>query len=280
MRRHRSSAALLALTLAACTNQASTEPGDPPADAGTPSALGHGLHIVDMNTPEAGFAPGDGAAAMTQMNVGVTGAVFLVQDEYAETGKASSVGAVYAEDFHPPDAAGAPYSGIELYKSVFEPASLTLGAGDVIDFTGEYQRYFCSSEGTCYYEPQMYEPVVTFRFDYSPPAPTLVPISDFASGAAASLGNQWMFMLVVVENLEGGSWLPGSDPGECMVFLTTDTSMGAPAMDNELFDLPCGSSTYNPDAGYVHFKSVTGIVSNDGNWRISPRSPADIVIGD
>jgi len=266
-------ALLVALAAAACTNEASTEPGDQPADAGKPTTLGNGLRIADINTPEAGFAAETGV----QQNVTVTGATFLVKDTYAEDGLATSVGNIYVQDFTAPDAAGVPYSGMELYKSVLEPASLVLAPGDVIDFNGEYERSFCAAPGECFYGPEMYEPDVTFRFDYTPPSPTLIPVSDLETTAT---GNAWYFMLVQIQDTYGGGWIEGSKPGECSVFLTSDTGQMGVAMDNSLFDLPCSSGLFNPDAGVVHFKSVTGIVNNYGNFRIEPRSMDDIVIGD
>ncbi len=267
-------ALLSALALAACTNEASTEPGDVPPDAGTPSALGSGLRIAQMNTPGSPLAP-----ANDQLNVYATGATYLVTDTYAETGLAASVGAVYLQDFHGPDAAAAPYSGIQLYKPTYEPASLTLGAGDVVDFTGEYQVF--------YSVPEMYEPIVTFRFDYSPPAPTPIDIADLETDISApgAAGAKWLSMLVVVTGTVGGGWNEGSKQGECYVYLTSNTSQTTGvAMDNELFPLDCSSPMYNPPdagtAGGVRFKSVTGIVTNDFNFRISPRSAADIVLAD
>jgi hypothetical protein len=265
--------------LLGCTNEASTEPGDPPADAGTPSALGNGLHLAQMNAP-------DSAVVDDQMNVYATGVTYLTTDDYNETGTSSSVGAVYVQDFHtgPPDAA-LPYSGIQLYKPTYVPASLTLAPGDVIDFTGEYQQYTSTSFLPGQYQPEMYEPVVTFRFDYSPPVPTVIPVSDLESFAT---GYPWMSMLVTVKNTYGGGGYPDGK-GRNYVFLTADESMDAVTMDNELFDMNWASCQYAPmyggpvgvDGGPpppVHFASVTGIVTFFDNFNISPRSQADIVI--
>jgi hypothetical protein len=266
------------LALTGCTNQASTEPGDSPADAGTPSSLGNGLRIHEMNAPDSALAP-----ANDQMNVTVTGATFLTLDDYAEVSSASATGSIYVEDFHAAGTPGIPYSGIDLYKATYEPASLVLAPGDVIDFTGEYQLYdgpASASFGTSY-QPEMYEPIITFRFDYSPPAPTVIDISDLGSYA---VGSKWMSMLVQVQNLEGGGGTASG--GRCSVFLTTNTGQNGIAMDNELFNLPCTNATFDPKtdagqslpAGSVHFKSVTGIVTFFESFTISPRSLDDIVL--
>jgi hypothetical protein len=271
------------LLLAACTNEASTLPGDSPADAGAPSPLGNGLHIAEINALDSGMRP-----IPNQLNVAVTGATFIIKDEYAETGLASSVGTIYVQDFHPPDGdAGAtpPYSGMDLYKTTFEPASLGLAPGDVVDFIGEYQQYNgpTSFSFNGQYQPEMYEPIVTFRFDYSPPLPTPIPYTDLASWAT---GYKWMSMLVTVGigvTSDGGA--PGitgggtlfDGTGRCKIFLTGNTGQNGVAIDNELYNLNCGDPKY-ATAGGVHFKSVTGVVTYFGSFTLSPRSDADIVL--
>ncbi len=266
---------LASLAAAGCTNEASTEPGDKPADAGAPTALGSGLRIAEINSPGSSVRP-----VPNQENVYVTGAQFIVEDTYAETGLASSVGSIYVEDVRGPGVAAIPYSGIELYKTTFEPASLVLAPGDVIDFTGEYQEYDGPSSFSFggKYQPEMYEPIATFRFDYSPPTPTIIPISDLTSW---NTGYQWMSMLVTVNDTYGGTFTEDGT-GRCGVYLTSNTGQSGVYMDNELFNLPCTAPQFGPDAGAgtVHFTSVTGIVTYFGNFTLSPRSAADIVVAE
>ena len=253
----------------ACTNEASTEPGDSPSDAGAPSPLGNGLRIAQMNDPSSPVRP-----APNQMGVAVTGATFLIKDEYSETGLASAVGAIYVEDFHSngSDAGGAPpYSGILLYKTTFEPASLALAAGDVIDFTGEYQQYVSPSFTAGQYQPEMFEAIASFRFDYGAPTPTVIDVSDLESYAT---GYKWMGMLVTVTNTVGGHYNPDGS-GRAGVFLTSDTGVSGVTMDNELYNLPWQDPKY-ATAGAVHFASVTGIVTYFVSFHLAPRSDADI----
>jgi hypothetical protein len=263
----------IAAFVCACTNEASTEPGDPPADAGAPSALGNGLRIAEMNNPDSAVRP-----ANNQANVYVTGASLIIKDTFNENNKASSVGAVYVQDFHSnlTDGGAAPFSGIQLYKATYEPASLAIAPGDVIDFTGEYQEYDGPSSFSFggAYQPEMYEPIVTFRFDYSPPAPTLIDVHDLESYAK---GYQWMSMLVTVKNAIGGNTTyDGSGAGG--VFLTTDNGPNAVTMDNELFPLDFNDPKYGTTPGSVTFKSVTGVVTYFDSFHIAPRSEADIQI--
>jgi hypothetical protein len=273
---HRLSFALIATLVTAglvcaCTNEASTEPGDPPADAGAPSALGNGLRIVELNNPDSSVRP-----ANNQANVYVTGASLIIKDTYNENNKASSVGAVYVQDFHSnlTDGGAAPFSGIQLYKTTYEPASLAIAPGDVIDFTGEYQEYdgptTFSFNGA--YQPEMYEPIVTFRFDYSPPAPTLIDVNDLESYAT---GYKWMSMLVTVKNAVGGNFNEdGSGAGG--VYLTLDNGTNAVTMDNELYDLPYYDAKFGVTPGSVRFASVTGVVTYFVGFHIAPRSDADV----
>ncbi len=274
MRRSGSSlVVLLACLLGAhCTNEASTEPGDPPADAGMPSPLGPGLRIAEMNNPDSAVQP-----ANNQLNVYATGASYITTDTFAETGTASSVGNVYVQDFFSPvDGGGAPpYSGMLLYKNTYVPSNLVLAPGDVIDFTGEYQRYDGPSSFSFgpNYQPEMYESVVTFRFDYSPLPPTVIPLGDLSSW---STGLKWMSMLVTIKStpeqpLIIGGFDPGSDQ-RCGIFITKDTSQNAVNMDNELFDLDCQNAylTGTP------ITSITGIVTYFDSFTISPRGYYDI----
>jgi hypothetical protein len=260
-------ALVLCFACGACTNEASTEPGDPPADAGTPSALGNGLRIADITTPDSSLAP-----AANQPGVRVTGATFVVQDHFNENGKPGSVGAIYVQDSAPGDAGAPPYSGIELYKSTFEPASLALAPGDVIDFIGEYQQFdgVASFMFNGAFQPEMYEPIITFRFDYSPPAPTVIQASDLEM---YSTGYRWMSMLVTVRGSVGGGITESGGAGG--VFLTSDTGPNAVTVDNELYPLPFTDPKY-ADQGHVNFKSVTGIVTYFDSFHIAPRSAADV----
>jgi hypothetical protein len=275
MRRNASSlVALLACLLGAhCTNEASTEPGDPPADAGMPSPLGPGLRIAQMNNPDSAVQP-----ANDQLNVYATGASYITTDTFAETGTASSVGNVYMQDFFSPvDGGGAPpYSGMLLYKNTYVPSNLVLAPGDVVDFTGEYQHYDGPSSASfgANYQPEMYESVVTFRFDYAPLPPTVIPFSDLNSWKT---GLKWMSMLVTVNSTDEQPLVSGgpnpTGEGRGGVFLTPDSSMDAVFMDNELFDL----DFQNMYPAGTKFKSVTGIVTYFLSFTISPRGPSDIV---
>jgi len=169
----------LSIGATSCTNEASTERGDRTMNLSKPSALGTGLRIAQINNPDSGVRPAD-----NQLNVYATGATYVFEDTYNETNTASSVGAIYVQDFYPSvnDAGAAPpFSGIQLYKTTFEPPSLVLSPGDVIDFMGKYEEYTGPSSSPFpggNYQPEMGSPVVIPRFDYSPPQPTPIPLSD------------------------------------------------------------------------------------------------------
>jgi len=258
-----------------CTNEASTEPGDRPADAGVPSALGNGFRITELNDPSSSNRP-----VNDQLNVNVTGAQFIIKDTYAETGTASSVGNIYVQDFQPtdPDAGPVPYSGIILYKTTFEPASLNLSPGDAIDFTGEYQEYAGPSTFSfgSQYQPEMYESVATFRFDYSLPAPKVLEVTELLSYAT---GYKWMSMLVTLVGPGGGDLIGGGSSqgseNRGGIYLTSDQSQGALIMDNELFPLDYMNPAWQQSG--LKIKSVTGVVTYFGSFTFSPRSMDDIV---
>jgi len=261
-----------ALLLGGCTNTADTDPGDPTVKVANPSALGTGNTNAQLNDPTSPDVP------VNNQMVTVTGSSFLWKDEYAETPSASSVGSVYVEDFTASDAGGLPYSGMLLFKSVYVPASLQLSPGDVIDFTGQYNDYAGPSTflfPTGQTEPEMNEPIVTFRFDYTPPAPAQVPVTDLQDSftlAGFQKGYKWISMLVTVQNLTTPGPPSQDGSGRISVFLTSDTSTQAIALDNELMALDPTQFPMN-----TKLKSVTGIVTYFDAFHIAPRTPADIV---
>jgi hypothetical protein len=270
--------ALAAAPLFACQS----ELNDPPADAGTPTALGSGSRIAEIMNPA--LAPPSGTV------VSITGATFLLVDSYDETADGKSQGTVYLEDV-PPVSVAAPYSGTALYDPTYLPSSLEPAPGDVLDLVGAYDVE--ASLGTAVFSAgtglvQIYKPVVKPRFEYKLPAPLLITASSL--DGTYDQGLQSESMLATIENVTfpdnmicAGTCqqccLSSNAVGRYTIHISPDTSEDAPTLDNELFDV----ATWNkengtPLAAGKTIKSVTGIVTWFFNFHIAPRSAADIVV--
>ena len=247
---------------------------DSPADAGPPSALGTGITIRSITPPATGD-PADGIPPnpnhpAQDQQVYITGSTVIIIDNFDETHDGKSIGSMYVQD----TMSTAPYSGIDCYKTTFQPPSLIVSPGDVIDLTGEYTDYAYSGFMPGMQYPELNEPVATFRFD---PVGTLTPavidVNDLnvATQATFDKGNQWTSMLVQVKNVTlQAPGLTNDQKGRITGSITSDTNNGA-EIDNELYDMKV--TDFPP--GTV-FSSIVGVVTYFYNFHISPRSAADL----
>ena len=261
---------VLALAPFACSAR---EP-DQPSDGGTPSALGTGSRIRDLTRPLLGdptdnIAPNPGHPTQNS-SVYVTGASFLVKDVFDETMDGKSLGAIYVQD----TGSQAPFSGIQLYETTYEPANIQFATGDVIDLTGAYQDYAYSGFPAGQSYPELDKPIATFRFEYTAPAPVKIDINDLQVNTQAQFdkGYQWLGMLVEVDNVSLVAALADDGKGRVSGPLITAGGSNAPTIANQLYDL---QTTAYPVG--QKFTKIIGIVTYFFNFQISPRSPADIV---
>jgi hypothetical protein len=279
---------LLALALVACKfggAEAHDSPGDPPADAGPPDPLGSGSRIAQVvqhyAQPDSGVPPS--SASTAGINVDITGAALVTIDDYDETHDGKSIGSVYVQDVN--NGPSPPYSGIQLYKPTYSPANLLVAPGDVIDMTGLYQNYAYSSFGKNEFYPELSEPIVSFRFVYQAPPPTVIDPNDISAVVATSTdaktfakGVQWSSMLVEVDDVTIiGNYTDSA--GRLQLYFKTPTfANGTGENDtsfaNQLFDLDPTASAYATGQTY---SKVYGICNYFFSFTISPRSPADFV---
>jgi hypothetical protein len=255
-----------ATLVCACTSPS----GDPPA-AEDADILGNGSRIHDV------IDPSKPTKVTNNTTVKLTGASTVIVDDFDETHDGKSRGTVYIQDFSSTD----PYSGISLFKPAFEPPSLRLAPGDVIDVTGPYQE--TSTIGSTVVFPageflvQVSKPIVSTRFEAPPPAPRVIPLSDMANFAAA---RKWMSMVVTIQNVtipSGSQGLVDDGKGRDTAFISNDTSQNGPIMTNELFDIKTWNTTSKVIKPGVTLKSLTGVVTFFFSIHIAPRSPDDIV---
>ncbi len=255
---------------------------DPPAPY-TPSALGPGSRIADVQSPTSRTYK-EAIANVNGVDVDVTSTVVSWIDTFDETRDGKSVGTVYVQDL----GSQAPYSGISLYEPNYVPADLRAVPGDVLDLVGPYQEL--RSVGTAIFNPgttlpQLAKPVATFRYEYPPSNPTVVALSDLDSTNYLK-GRQWEGMLVTVQDVTVAAGATdtttvcptaadGGTSGCRVTYLMgqgdASIAISAAAITNELYDL----RAWTYPAG-THFKSVTGIVTWFFSYHIAPRCPADL----
>jgi hypothetical protein len=261
-------------TLLALLLSCGSREGDPPSALGVPPPGGRGHRIHEIGDPASPLKAADKDA------VAVTGAVVVAVDTYDETHDGKSAGTIYVADLGSQE----PYSGISLYQPSFNPSTLRVGAGDVIDLTGGLYE-----ENTTLPVPfapgsflvQIATPIATLRFDGRPDNPLVPTKIDVAELANFDTGRKWLNMLVTVENVTiysdatgtkriSAGLQPDSGPGQQPA--CTDPFPKVPALVNELMDLNALALT----KGTV-IKSLTGVVTFFCNLHIAPRSAADIV---
>jgi hypothetical protein len=265
--------ALLPLSVAACTLTP-----DPPAPY-TPSPLGDGLRLAEVQDPlsadggpNGNYHPGE-STSMTSLVVSCV-------DTFDETADGKSIGTLYVQDI----GSSAPYAGIDVYEETLVPASLTLLPGEVLDFVGAYQQ--STSVGSAMFDPntylpQLYKPVGTFRYNFTPPTPTPINLSDLqqdgkTTDSAFPASRAWIGMLVTLSDVTvaKGSAVAGGNGFRVTYDMENadgGVSTQGPSIDNELYDLL--ATDYQ--AG-THFSKVTGIVTWFYSFHVAPRAASDM----
>jgi len=245
----------LALSLVAC--------GSMQPDA--PTTRAPELHIRDVQDPSSpNYSPGK--------DVTVTGEAVVWVDTFDETKDGKSVGTVYIQDV----TSQQPYSGIGLFQPSYIPNSLSAVPGDVLNFVGPYQEV--TNIGSAKFPagqtlPQLAKPVGTFSYEYPPPPPTTVQLSDLND---YKKGRPWEAMLVTLQDVyvsAGTVDNSGYRVTYPLLAHATDPEVANNvAISNEFYDLK--QTDFKAGA---HFKSVTGIVTWFYSYHIAPRRPADLV---
>ncbi len=264
----RSSTTLL-LTLLTCLACGDRGPGDlskvPPQGS---DVQGDGVRLAELNDPK-NPRPPQGS------QVFVTGAMVVAVDGFDETANGSSAGNIYAQDL-PVDGVQVPYSGITLFNTSFNPPTLRVTQGDVIDIRGAYEEFPGPSsspfeEGKTL--PEIVGGTASLRFESEPATPVTIPLVDLAS---YETGRQWIGVLVRLENVVAQSDGFKASSGRYSVRLEVPGLTGnqLPAINNAFFDLEKSGHDFTQGTTY---SSVVGVVQYFYSFTISPRSAADIV---
>jgi len=254
--------------------------GDSPAPY-APNPLGNGLRLAQVQDPTSpDYHPND--------NANMTSQVVTWLDTYDETMDGKSVGTLYVQDV----GSQAPYAGVGIYEESLVPASLTVLPGDVLDLQGPYQESGNIGSATFNagtFLPQLYKPVGTFRYEFTPPDPKVITVDDLAENVgkktdgAFAMSRRWLGMLVTIQNVSVAAAVPGPRVTYPMEEADGTVAANAPAISNENYNLHASTDgAGNPDpAGYpsgTRFSSVTGIVTWFYTFHIAPRTAADLVV--
>jgi hypothetical protein len=262
----------------------SNSDGDPPAPVSAPPPGGKDFRINQIADPNSPTKAANGST------VSISGAAVVAVDNFDETHNGKSSGTIYVSDLGSSD----PYSGISLFNPSFDPGTLIVGQGDVLDMRGQYQE---NQTLPVVFAPgavlvQIASPLVRLRFDgrndSTQVKPIEIKIEDLADYA---VGRKWLNMLVTVKNVSivgkvfgsGGrqSWdllpeIPNVDRGCTVPFTKQDGAYSkVPTLVNELTDLAPIADKLAPD---TVIKSITGVVTYFCNLHLAPRTPADIVL--
>jgi hypothetical protein len=243
----------------------------------TPSVLGSGLRIKDVTDPS---NPHHQDFLVAGATADVSGATVVAVDTYDETGNGKSQGTIYVQDLGSKD----PFSGTSLFSPSFVPGNLRVGAGDVLDLSGQYQEN--AAIGSAAFAPgavlaQLSRPTATFRFEQGGAIePTDISLDDLSDWKT---GSKWINMLVRVKNVQlqddvtTASIVNGrisarlNTAGDPSAQKCQDPFPKPPTLTNELYD----SSTLNLTKGTTITELVC-VVTFFCNIHISPRSADDV----
>ena len=256
--------ALLSLSVAACTI-----PADKPAPYDA-SPLGAGLRLAQVQDPKSpDYHPSD--------NASMSSLVVTWLDSFDETMDGKSKGTLYVQDV----GSTSPYAGIGIFQQSLVPASLTVLPGDVLDFQGPYQESVGIGSAvfnTGTFLPQLYKPVGTFRYEFTPPSPVVITVDDLLENgtkldASFASSRKWLGMLVTLKDVTVAG---GTVSSNRVQYLLEEPDGGVapagPSITNEHYDLK--STEFKSG---THFSSVTGIVTWFYSFHVAPRYPADLV---
>jgi hypothetical protein len=270
---------VLALLAGGALGGCSSRTGDPAAANGPPPAGGRDLRVSDVGDPNK-----EGHADLVSTTQAISGAVVIAVDAFDETQNGKGTGTVYVQDI------GAnkdtPYSGISLFATTFSPGNLAVAPGDVLDLRGEYQenQQIPSTPPVIFAPgavlPQIAQATATFRYETQQPEPIDIDVADLADYTKA---RRWFGMLVRVRDI-----VVAKDPftgatGRVSIDLppaiqTASTACDTPfpksaSLVNDLFDLAAMGIKKD-----TKIASVVGVVGYFCNFKLAPRSKADVTL--
>ncbi len=206
------------------------------------------------------------------------GVVIIAVDGYDESKDGKGVGDIFVQDpvqtgpNGTPLPKGVPWSGLRLYRPTKNPPDLELVPGQGVDLVGIFAA-FAGPPGSSPFDPGVAVPQASsasLTLTYEGPAPQPIEL-DFADLADEPSAIQYASRLVKLRNvpiLKG--FIAGAKRPEAQIF-SSDNSIVLSAKFFPIHE----TDGLNVAAGTT-LKSVTGILDYFYNFKLCPRSIADI----
>ena len=273
---------VLGVSIAACSSNSGG--GDVsrgptgPVDLGTPIGdANNPAHPLVKTTCGSQCPPGDATCPQSCPSLSANGAIVVAIDAYDETGDGKSIGNIYIQDASQPAPRGTPYSGITLFRAQRIPSDLPLHPGDGVDVDGTYQPFPGPASGAFAVPlPEVVNGSLKLAYEgcpsrcYRPPTPIDVTADDFKDPKA---GFAFVGRLVRMQNVTvtGVFAMPRQ---EAAIDGSADSKSAKLVAAGQFISLvDAKAPAIVPGKTY---KSVTGLLNYFYNFKLCPRSLADI----
>jgi hypothetical protein len=195
------------------------------------------------------------------------GVIVVAVDNYDDNGL-GAVGDIYVQDPVQTGAKGTPWSGLRLYRPTKNPPDLELAPGQGVDLVGEFVAFPGPNGSTPFGDgilvPQASNASLTLTYEAKPPEPIDITPADIADPVT---GMQYASRLVRMHDVVLTADFAGARP-EAKIY---DTA-GKTVLSAKLYPVHKDATIKSG----VTLKSVTGVLDYFYNFKLCPRSAADI----
>lgn len=218
-----------------------------------------GTPIADQTAP--------GKRLQDNQRITARGVVIIAVDNYDDN-NAGSIGDIYVQDPVQNGPKGTPWSGLRLYRPTKNPPDLELAPGQGVDLVGNFVAFAGPPGSTPFGDgilvPQASNAALSLTYEGRAPDPVDIEFNDVKDPIA---GMQYASRLVRFRNVKLMADFAGSRP-EATIY---DTSKSL-VLSSKLFPIDKDPAFKNG----VVIKSVTGVLDYFYNFKLCPRSRADI----
>ncbi len=203
------------------------------------------------------------------------GVVVVGVDNFDERGDGSAIGNIYVQDAVQTGPKGTAYSGLTLFRSQKVPSTLAVVVGMGVDVGGKYQPFPGPKNdfppGVVL--PEVDNGAISQAFEGYPPVPIEITLAELGTTKDYKPGMAYVGRLVTIKNVTLSS---SFDPKykEAAMDGTSSTSGSLINIASQLFDLqnPAGPAAKSG----TKYKSVTGVLNYFYNFKLCPRTAADL----
>jgi hypothetical protein len=208
------------------------------------------------------------------------GVVIVAIDNYDDSGQ-GAVGDIYVQDAVQTGPKGTPWSGLRLFRPTKNPPDLELAPGQGVDLVGNFVA-FAGPPPSVFANgvvvPQASNAALTLTSEGRPPEPIEITVDDVRDRATQMINPdhiQFASRLVRIRNVVLTSDFGGARP-EASTFDEPPSSTRTSQLSLSAKLYPVHKDpTLNLKKGMT-IKSVTGVLDYFFNFKLCPRSRADI----